>query len=893
MKKILVTILLIAGFTYSLFSQDTLKMMVYNVLAYSPSNPANTANFKKIFNYYRPDILVVVEINNVTECNHILTYVINQGGANNYARAQYINGPDSDNMVFFNLQKVNLKSQDTIQTSLRNISRYRLYVNTTTTDTTYLDLYAAHLKAGGTGSNELDRYRESKKFKNYITAQTSGENIIFCGDFNLYHGDEPAYKLLLDSGTIRMKDPLNMRGYWNGNATYDLIHSQSTRTRAFGGGATGGMDSRFDFQLVTNDILTGTNGAKYVPGTYLALGNDGNHFNDSLTRLPLSPTVPDSVTYALYYQSDHIPVVMKIAITTTTGMGYLDFDNFPSSGTAGVAVAPFTVTACKPDQTVNTSFTGNITLTKYTGPGNVSGTTVKTAVAGIAAFSDIQFSQAGDYRLISASPGVLNDTSGIISIAAPSQPVMTEMVVPRYMGSKTAASTNNARTPFAVCVSFSSLTANTTYNIRAGLGLLSDATNIYGAGNVWTGTEFASNPILNAFTTNGSGESGPVWVFFQPTGNSTRFDAGQVHQVRLSVYTGTTSPGSPMFIGSKTITALDIATTPRTTSTLDDGAFVKGSANILTSGKYVLLFDNEGGTGDPLFCYQIRTATPTNPTQSQLPVSINDVYMQTGSSAVGDYPAVVPIGQNNPNGIRRIEARNAGNEISGCASDADGIWPSGANTTNLIRRGVASITATDAPLSACNHELTLKFFIEGLYAGNGTMNKAQDENGDKFSGCVADTFSLELRHYSSPYNKIHQISGISLNVNGVAAVGLPHALTADYYLVVRHRNGIETWSSLPVPFAPLSISYDFTPLSSRAYGDNMTPVSAGTYAFFSGDENQDGVVDTNDMGDVDNDSGAFLMGYLATDINGDGVIDTNDMAIVDNNANMFIGVMSP
>jgi len=47
------------------------------------------------------------------------------------------------------------------------------------------------------------------------------------------------------------------------------------------------------------------------------------------------------------------------------------------------------------------------------------------------------------------------------------------------------------------------------------------------------------------------------------------------------------------------------------------------------------------------------------------------------------------------------------------------------------------------------------------------------------------------------------------------------------------------------------------------------------------------------MGDIDNASGAFMMGYLITDINGDGVIDSNDLAPTENNASNFIIVITP
>ncbi|MEI6060385.1 MAG: lamin tail domain-containing protein [Bacteroidota bacterium] len=271
--------------------------------------------------------------------------------------------------------------------------------------------------------------------------------------------------------------------------------------------------------------------------------------------------------------------------------------------------------------------------------------------------------------------------------------------MPKYIGSKTASGTNNARSPVAYCFQIDGLTPATAYDIQAGLGLTTDAVTSYGAGNIWNGTAFSGSKIMNAFTTNAAGSSGPVWIFLEPTGNGSRFDAGQIHNLRVGfVTTGGTMPASPNFITVKTITALDIAATARTVSAADDGAFVAGSALPVSAGKYVLLFDNTAGTGDPLYAYQIRQAAATNGTQTEFPAVINDIFMQAGTSAIGDYPAIIPIGANNPNGVRRIEARSADNTIFASNTDADGIWPSGGNTTTPLRREVVVITNTDAPL---------------------------------------------------------------------------------------------------------------------------------------------------------------------------------------------------
>ncbi len=278
---------------------------------------------------------------------------------------------------------------------------------------------------------------------------------------------------------------------------------------------------------------------------------------------------------------------------------------------------------------------------------------------------------------------------------------VTELVVPRYFGSKTAASTNNARTAFAVCVKIEGLTPITAYDLKPGIGLVSEANTTYGAGNYWTGTVFSgTTSILNCFTTDATGNSGPVWFFIQPTGNASRFDAGQVHNLRLGwIPAGGVMPSAPLFVGTKTLTALDIALIARTPVTTDDGCFVKGSSLPPSNGKYILMFDNETGTGDPLFAYMIRPMVPTQATNAELPAEINDVYMQAGASVAGDYPAIIPIGANNPNGVRRVESRNADNSLFAFNTSSTGIWPSGANTTTALRRDVVTLTNSDTPLS--------------------------------------------------------------------------------------------------------------------------------------------------------------------------------------------------
>ena len=76
------------------------------------------------------------------------------------------------------------------------------------------------------------------------------------------------------------------------------------------------------------------------------------------------------------------------------------------------------------------------------------------------------------------------------------------------------------------------------------------------------------------------------------------------------------------------------------------------------------------------------------------------------------------------------------------------------------------------------------------------------------------------------------------------------------------------------------------------YGNNLKLVS-GKYCIFTGDVNQDGVVDSGDMNPVENKSIIVTMGYVVEDVNGDGIVDSGDMNIVENNSMAVIQVITP
>ena len=91
------------------------------------------------------------------------------------------------------------------------------------------------------------------------------------------------------------------------------------------GGSYGGMDDRFDFIFVSNDILYGSEGVHYIDDSYEAVGQDGLRFNDDI-HIPANTAVSQSIANSLFYMSDHLPVSLEFAVGGTINVEEIDDD---------------------------------------------------------------------------------------------------------------------------------------------------------------------------------------------------------------------------------------------------------------------------------------------------------------------------------------------------------------------------------------------------------------------------------------------------------------------------------------------------------------------------------------------------------------------------------------
>ncbi|MBK7030332.1 MAG: hypothetical protein IPH45_14530 [Bacteroidales bacterium] len=183
--------------------------------------------------------------------------------------------------------------------------------------------------------------------------------------------------------------------------------------------------------------------------------------------------------------------------------------------------------------------------------------------------------------------------------------------------------------------------------------------------------------------------------------------------------------------------------------------------------------------------------------------------------------------------------------------------------------------------------LNLEVFVEGLYLGSGLMRETSNGNTSQWGSGIADIITIEL-HDSFDYSIIHYTAyNVQLKTTGLVTINVPSYLVGSYYLTIKHRNSIETTSSVPVSFAGGMINYAFD-APAKAFSANLKQLTDGRYALFTGDVNQDGLIDAEDLIPVDNKASNQVSGYFPEDLNGDGTVTNLDIELLYQNTSSFI-----
>ena len=335
------------------------------------------------------------------------------------------------------------------------------------------------------------------------------------------------------------------------------------------------------------------------------------------------------------------------------------------------------------------------------------------------------------YAWDGSHPGTYNyKTSGTIpSVTAVTMagPQLIGVILPKYIEGNTG--TNSDRIPFAFRARMTGLLPNSTYRFYNQAVISSDSITANGGGNSIfasaTGDFIrANNPSLATagsyatLTTDGTGAF-EGWFIIEPTGNK-RFVPGKYVFVRITLNDGAGGTAAALLLTSADSVRVVKLGTVASDST-GTGLRCTSSAN---PKDFVFAYDDTAGTGRPISGSFIESDGTDNSTTNNYAA----FYSNSVDGVNGAFGVVLP--NMLSNGIRRIEQRSlASDSVVAAAKDANGIWPSGANTVNPSG-GTTEIILTALDLH---------------------------ETGVRGTGTIPEEFAL-MQNYPNPFNPTTKIA---------------------------------------------------------------------------------------------------------------------------------------
>jgi len=847
-------LLLVLQMCEILQAQDTVRVMSYNLLNY-PELSAFTADtstrnpeYRRIIQAANPDILVVQELNSQAGFTGFLNNVMNANGVV-YGAATYINSNDTEQGLYYRLSKFQFINHSAIPTSLRNINEFRL-VHIQSGDT--LRVYGVHLKASTGSTNEQQRASEVDSLRKRTNSLPPGTNFLVCGDMNLYGSFEPAYQKLLQvqaGNEGHFYDALNLSGTWN-SSSYAVHHTQSPRVRSFNGGATGGMDDRFDLILYSKAVRD-AGGVTVVPGSLKAFGNDGLHYNDSINRMP-NNAVSQLVASALHNAADHIPVLLSLTfpsgVSSLPDAGMTAIIPPPSNCPAAAATVQARVMNFAAQSLNFSSQNVQLTVNVQAPQGGISTLFTTLTSGNLAPGADTlvtfpnpaSFSETGNYLLSgfttisggdavasndSASPAVYAVSFGMSPVLQPAGPlsICSGDIVKLTVSDGAAWLWSNGSTTTSLDVTASgnySVTVTGASGCTMTLGpvnvtvvqpQLSDTVFRENMGSVSTTTSISAHEANNGFLND--------QFLMEGTGDIRNTTAS-------SGYPGASADANVFLTtGGRTLIISNINTLAWSNLSLSFGIH---KSSTTSAGADLLV---QYSTGDTVFT---NLALPPLPTGSgtatwyyrtltgALPRVPNLVLRFVNSSTSTQYRIddIVLSGSSEP----QITASTLG---SLCTVDSivltsspgnSYVWNTGATTQSITvdSGGVYSVTVDCIPSSgytvqSCNSPvLNVKCMVEGLYQMQGQMKAALYDAGFSVNANSADTLELEMVSPLAPFQVVHGAQAI-LQTDGDSQFVLPAFTVGQaYYLVVRLRNTISVWSKQPVVIGASVNFFDFS-----------------------------------------------------------------------------------
>ncbi len=273
-----------------LMAVGDLRMATYNVLGHDGSPSAQLGQVlqaigsETVAGRSRPiDLLAIQEsqLQSTTTAN-----VVNQlnsiYGAGVYSRGTLngasLSGDETVGLVY-NTQTLVLLGEAGIGTpsssgAARQTIRYHLQPIGLSSEHAFY-VYNSHYKASATAEDEARRAVEANSIRADADALGQGTLIVYAGDFNMRSSSEAAFQKLISPGNGQALDPIGRLGTWHNNPSFVDVFTQAPAVSPPPGFVGGGLDDRFDFQLLTGEWFDGV-GLEYIPGSYRTFGNNGS-----------------------------------------------------------------------------------------------------------------------------------------------------------------------------------------------------------------------------------------------------------------------------------------------------------------------------------------------------------------------------------------------------------------------------------------------------------------------------------------------------------------------------------------------------------------------------------------------------------------------------------------
>ena len=215
-----------------------------------------------------------------------------------------------------------------------------------------------------------------------------------------------------------------------------------------------------------------------------------------------------------------------------------------------------------------------------------------------------------------------------------------------------------------------------------------------------------------------------------------------------------------------------------------------------------------------------------------------------------------------------------------------------------------------AVVAKTSKKLQLTAMLQEYYnTQTGLMNQTQgiDWNtgniSNNFRDNIVDTLAILLRKTNindpeKPCTIDSIFYGLNINTDGtITPISILTSITGYHFIVVKHRNSIETWSD-SVDFSPDTINYNFhTHISQFALDGGMYIDGSNLAYIWGGDVNQNGNLESEDATSIYSaaisDDETVNNGYIINDVDGNGNIDSQDYGLAYSNALIGANVINP